>query len=272
MQPIVVGLDGSPSSAEALRWALGAASSSRAELLLVSVVPAGADAQAIEVAMLREWAGEVEASGVPFRTEVVEGVAGPILTAVAAGVGDCLVVVGQGHDEWFPALHLGSASHYLAQHVDRPLCVVPSGHSLFDPFHIVVGLDGSAGSMAAAQWAADLAVRSGGKATAIYAWQRSGTRMTNVVGGPDTWVDADRACRSWAGGLDAAGILTEARAVEGEPSKVLAAAVATAAAGLVVLGTRAGVRRRDVRLGRVALRILGLGEVPVVLVPASPGA
>jgi len=272
MQPIVVGLDGSPSSADALRWALGAASSNRAELLLVSVVPEGADAQAVEVAMLRVWAGEVQASGVPFRTEVVEGVAGPALTAVAAGVGDCLVVVGQGHARWFPSLHLGSASHYLAHHVDRPLCVVPSGHSLFDPSHILVGLDGSDGSMAAAQWAADLARRSGGKATAIYAWQHSATRMTNVVVGPDTWIDADRACRAWSGGLDAAGVLTEARAVEGEAVKVLAAAAASVCAGLVVLGTRAGVRRREVRLGSVALRVLGLGEVPVVLVPPSPGA
>jgi len=269
MQPIVVGLDGSPSSADALRWALGAASVGGAELLLVSVVPDGADAQAIELAMLREWAGQVQASGVPFRTEVVEGAPGPALTAVSAGIGDCLVVVGQGHDRWFPALHLGSASHYLAHHVDRPLCVVPRGHASFDPSHIVVGLDGSPGSMAAAQWAADLAARSGGKATTVYAWKHSTPKMTNVDTGPDTGVDADLACRTWASGLDEAGILTEARAVEGELVNVLAATVAAVGAGLVVLGTGSGVRP-GVRLGSVALRVLGLGDVPVVLVPPSP--
>jgi len=270
MQSVVVGVDGSPSSADALRWALGAAVQCHAELLLVSVVPDGADAEAIEVAMLREWGAEVQAKRVPFRTEVVEGVPGPALTAVAAGVGDCLVVVGQGHDLWFPALHLGSASHYLAHHVDRPLCVVPTGHATFDPSHIIVGLDGSPGSLAAARWAGDFAMMSGSKVTAAYAWEHSGSRMSNVISGPGTADEAEGCCREWAGRLGETALLAGTRAVQGEPVEALAATAAELGAGLVVLGTHAGERRPGNRLGSVALRVVGLGQFPVALVPPPP--
>jgi len=270
MQPIVVGVDGSPSSADALRWALGVALSGQGELLLVSVVPDGADARAVELAILGEWGAEVEATRVPFRTEVVEGVPGPALAAVCAGVGDCLVVVGQGHDRWFPALHLGSASHYLAHHVNRPLCVVPAGHATFDPTHIVVGLDGSAGSVAAARWAGEFATLSGGKVTAAYAWQHSATRMSNLVRGPDNQAEADRCCTRWARGVDDAGMLVEARAIEGDPVRVLAATAVELGAGLLVLGTRSGEGQLGNRLGSVSLRVLGLGDLPVVLVPPAP--
>ncbi|MFI5041198.1 MAG: universal stress protein [Acidimicrobiales bacterium] len=271
MEPIVVGLDGSDSSKEALRWAVGAASAHGVELLLVSVVPQGTDHEAVEEEMLRVWSTEAPGSGTVVRTEVVEGSAGPVLTGLAAGVGECLVVIGRGHGGWFPALHLGSASHYLVHHVDRPICVVPAGQADYNAAHVVLGLDGSDGSIAAAAWTQRLAAATGAKLTGVYAWEHSSTRMSNVAVGPDSQEDAEQACAGWADGLNATGVLAETKAVMGEPSEVLAAAVADAEAGLLVLGKRAERRRSGPRLGCVSPRLLHRGALPLGLVPPPRG-
>jgi len=264
---VVVGLDGSTGSLAALRWAAGAADALGEELLAVSVVSGGTDSSAVETEMRRAVPREAGAFAGPFRTEVIEGTAGPALAGVAAGLADCLVVVGRGHGGWFPALHLGSASHHLVHRINRAICVVPPGSGRFDPNHVVIGLDGTDGSRAAAEWLRLLARATGSKVTAVYAWEHSATRMSNVARGPDTQEEADEACAGWATALGADGVLAGTRAVRGEPSEVLAAAAAEAHAGLLVLGKRAERRPGEIRLGGVPLRLLQRGALPILLVP-----
>ncbi len=263
---IVVGVDGSTSAEHAVSWATGAAPALQADLLLVTVVAPGADAEACERRLLGEWSQTVQAAKVAFRTEVLFGDPRLELLDAAAHANAPLVVIGGGHDRWYPALHLGSTSHYLAQHTDRPVAVVPE-HDGFDAHHLVVGLDGSDGGAAAARWAAWVAGSAGGDVTAVHAWQRSPRRVCRATRGPDSEDEATRLCLEWSRELAACGALAEATAIEAEPVEALLKAVAASGAGMLVLGTRGAGGFLSLRLGSVALRALQGTHVPVVLVP-----
>jgi len=263
---IVVGVDGSTSAAHAVAWATGAAPALGAELLLVTVAAPGADAVACEHRLLGEWSQTAQQAHVAFRTEVLFGDPRLELLDVAAHVDAPLVVIGGSHERWFPALHLGSTSHYLAQHTDRAVAVVPE-HDGFDAGHLVVGLDGSDGGAAAARWAGWVAASTGGDVTAVHAWQRSPLRVCRATGGAGSDDEAAQLCRQWSQDLAASGVLANAVAIEAEPVEALLKAVASTGAGMLVLGTRGAGGFLSLRLGSVALRALQGTHVPVVLVP-----
>jgi nucleotide-binding universal stress UspA family protein len=263
---IVVGVDGSRSADNAVAWAAGAARALGAELLLVTVVAPGADAEACERHLLAEWSHAAQEARAPFRTEVLVGDPRLELSEVAAHAGAPLVVVGAGHERWFPALHLGSTSHYLAQHSDRSVAIVPELHT-FDAGHMVVGVDGSEGSAAATRWAAWMAQGAGGDVTAVHAWQRSPARVSGATGGANSAEDAARMCRAWSTELDAAGVLAGSVAMESAAVEALLKTVAEVGAGVLVLGTRGAGGFLSLRLGSVALHVLQEAHVPTVLVP-----
>lgn len=260
---IIVGADGSRSSANAVTWAVGAAQAWGAELLFVSVIAPGADATQCERRLLTTWSAAAQRATVPFRTEVLTGDPHRTLLDLGVETGAALTVVGAGRQRWFPALHLGSTSHGLAQHTDRPVAVV-TGDVAFDGSHLVVGVDGSEGAAAACRWAAWAAGATAGDVTAVYAWQRAPSR---VAVGVNRQATADDACAAWTKELEAAHVLAAAAAVEAEPVDALLTAVAEAEAGMLVLGTRGEGAFHSLRLGSVALRALQRTPVPVVLVP-----
>ena len=266
MGPIVVGVDGSAGSAAAVGWAAGCAQASGSDLLLVSVVAHECDAADTEVLLEGEWAQPASRAGCPTDARVVVGDPRLALPEVASDVRAMLLVVGTGSERWFPALHLGSTSHYLAHHTDRPLAVIPAGQDRYDASHIVVGVDGSAGSAAAVGWSNRLALVSGGKATAVLAWAASPARLAGAST-VNSQEEADDACRRGAGLLEASGVLLGCRVRAGDPVAVLASAVDEEGAAILVLGTRGHGGFLDLRLGSVALRLLQGAAVPTVLVP-----
>jgi len=266
---ILVGTDGSRSAESAVSWAVGAAGAIGAELVLVCVSPPGSDLGETERLLLGDWSRTALEAAVPFRTEVVVGDPRLQLLEFAATAEAALVVVGAGHERWFPALHLGSTSHYLAHHLDRPIAVVPYGHASFDAANVVLGVDGSPGSAAASRWALWMASAVGGDITAVYAWQRSAARMHNVDKGVDSAAEADLACRAWTEELRAAGVLAGFRAIEAEPVDALINAVTDVGARMVVLGTRGSGGFMDLQLGSVPLRSLQAARAPIVLVPPA---
>jgi nucleotide-binding universal stress UspA family protein len=135
---IVVGVDGSACSKEALRWALGEARLRGANVRAVRawqfpplltagpyVPPVDFDVasqlrdaarESVEAAV-REVAGET-----PVETEVVEGPAARVLLREAEDA-ELLVVGSRGHGG-FAGLLLGSTSHQCAQHARCPVVVV----------------------------------------------------------------------------------------------------------------------------------------------------
>lgn len=139
MGKIVVGVDGSPGSIAALRWAHAEAGLRGAELEAVSVwqypmmttMPVyGAMPDLTDLSkrteehlldVLRE-AGIGSTPEVPVTISVAEGTAASALTAAAAGA-ELLVVGSRGHGG-FAGLLLGSVSHQCTMHAPCPVVVV----------------------------------------------------------------------------------------------------------------------------------------------------
>ena len=136
---IVVGVDGSDASAAALRWAIRLAKAVGARVIAVYAVdvpsyfpePYGVPVQydtdwraAIRADFENRWCKPLKAAGVRYRTVMEDGRA----ASVVAGVGDReradMLVVGRRGRGGVAELLLGSTSHELVLHSQRPVLVI----------------------------------------------------------------------------------------------------------------------------------------------------
>lgn len=139
MGTIVVGVDGSGESKEALRWALEEARLRGAAVRAVYawrdpyvLTPGFGLPEDFEFDALRERAVETldavvaevvgKSSDVPVEAVIAEGSAGSVLVDAAEGA-DLLVVGSRGHGG-FVGLLLGSVSHQCVQHASCPVLIV----------------------------------------------------------------------------------------------------------------------------------------------------
>jgi len=136
---IVVGVDGSPSSLKALRWAIRQAELAGAEVEAVTAwayptgygwAPLGdgavdfaGDAGKILAEALAEVSGI--APDVVIRPEVVEGHAAEVLVRASKGA-DLLAVGSRGHGG-FTGMLLGSVSQHCVHHAACPVLVLRDG-------------------------------------------------------------------------------------------------------------------------------------------------
>ena len=144
-RPIVVGVDGSPSSLRALRWAAGQARLVDAPVEAVIAwqdpaiygmgfgwAPVSFDSDSVAAAAERVLADSVaqvtgeQAAGspVPVVPRVVQGPAAQVLLDAARGA-RLLVVGSRGHGTLAGVL-LGSVSQHCVQHAPCPVLVVPA--------------------------------------------------------------------------------------------------------------------------------------------------
>jgi nucleotide-binding universal stress UspA family protein len=132
---IFVGVDGSPSSIEALRWAKRIGDGIGAEITAVTTweypssyglgaVPTDwrpdDDAAAQLAEALRLAFGSPQPAGVT--SQIIEGHAAAVLVEISAGA-EMLVVGSRGHGG-FVGLLLGSVSAYCAEHASCPVVVL----------------------------------------------------------------------------------------------------------------------------------------------------
>ena len=130
---VVVGVDGSTGSRDAVRWAAEYARLTGAELRAVSSwrwpnyitrIPPGIDLEADTRRTLEEVVAEVRADfpEVPVGDRVIEGPGGPALLSQAADAS--LLVVGARGRAAYPGMLLGSVAEYCVRNGPCPVVVV----------------------------------------------------------------------------------------------------------------------------------------------------
>jgi nucleotide-binding universal stress UspA family protein len=141
---IVVGIDGSEHSLRAVEWCAAYAGALGAEVVAVhaldipvTVAPASMsfpipvplisaeDREDLRDLATREWCAPLEKAAVPFRVLVTDGDPPLVLLQAAKEEDADLVVTGKRGRGGFAELILGSTSHVLSHHLDRPLVIVP---------------------------------------------------------------------------------------------------------------------------------------------------
>lgn len=254
---IVVGVDGSDASRNAMAWASDVCAGTGARLAMVHAVqPPSAEVDPERIARLRAsardqldgaWAGPARARGVQVERRVVDASPRQALVAEARDHHPDLVVVGRG------GTGPGSVASDLAHELTVPLVLVGAYES--DTGRpVVVGDDGSDAVGAAEQLAAELADALGSRLVPVHA--SSGEDEVPADGaGEGSRSDAD------GPGARRPSVIVDRPAAEGLDE----VADETGAACLVV-GTRSHGLLADLRLGRVASRLIDDARVPLVIV------
>ncbi|CAM3634928.1 universal stress protein [Smaragdicoccus niigatensis] len=189
-KPIVVGVDQTPSSEAAVRWAAADAARHGVGLLLVNMLPTadiygpGLSFPPIDFRLARSEAQDLLQSatklaqesaadfgGVEVTTKVLSG---PATGALITQSKDArLVVVGSRGLSAFGRGLLGSVSSALPQHAHCPVAVVherPERDDVPVKGRVVVGVDGTPNSVPAIEIAFDEASTRGADLVAVYAW------------------------------------------------------------------------------------------------------
>jgi nucleotide-binding universal stress UspA family protein len=281
---VIVGVDGSKESRSALRFAATMASNIGAKLRVAmawehpkgAALPTGpavlaskdtGDAEA--AARLREVIGEELGDGTDDAEPVVlRGRPSHSLMRFASEVPGGVIVVGSRGRGGFTEMVLGSTCRALL-HDDRvPVIVVhPSDADLVNRVdHIVVGADGSPGSLIAAGWAGALAVRLGAEVIAVYALG-SATEEWLV---PDIAAGTDETQElldgPWIEPITAAGASCTTVLAHEDPREAILRVARETGAGLVVMGRSSGRGFSRWAIGNVAESVVRHAEIPVAVV------
>ena len=257
MADIIVGVDGSPSAAAALRWAVAEAALRDARVTAVfawgyvppghagdgSSFEGGYDTPGAEAALARAVEGAVgpeAAAGIVHRAPF----ALPADALLAAADQADLLVIGARGVGGLKGLILGSVCLDVLHRVTRPLAVVPHRADVHVPSgRVVVGIDDSEGARRALRWATDEARRRRARLDLVHAWHPSYVTASPVVGMPlgtapeedraravlDRVADADAGTRGSA-------VAVERLLVRGTPAH--AVLEASRGADVLVLGSR----------------------------------
>ncbi|HKE75895.1 MAG TPA: universal stress protein [Acidimicrobiales bacterium] len=282
MTEIVVGVDGSPHSLDALRWAQREAALRRGRLVALfawGFVPPGhaggghtfdagygpEEADRLLAASIDAALGD--GAGVVRRT-VCEPPARALLDAAA---GTDLLVVGARGVGGFRGLLLGSVSGQCLHHAPVPLAIVrsPGGGAIpKERGRILVGADASASARRALDWAVAEAARRGSALDVVRAWDIAYPAVAPAGGYPVEWAALEEDAQDLVDKLLAdrglAGRAT-GRAVQGSAAGTLVRAAA--GADLVVMGTRGHGGFAGLLLGSVAHHLAHHAPCTVVVVP-----
>lgn len=138
---IIVGVDGSLQSARALEWCVRYAPQLEAEVVVVFSMeipvlaassfvalpppPVEPDRDEVRTVVEAEWCAPLVDAKVPFRVVLMDGPAAAAIISLAEHEAADLVVVGRRGRGGFAELLLGSTTHHLSHHLNRPLVIVP---------------------------------------------------------------------------------------------------------------------------------------------------
>ncbi|MFR9805488.1 universal stress protein [Pseudonocardia sp. RS010] len=271
---VVVGVDGTPASRSALRWALDRADRRGGAVLAVTVAdtpppPVGAGGAAalppqdLTAAAAAELEGMVteEAAGrsAPVRTRVLTG--DPVTGLAEQARSARLLVLGNRGGERLGGV-VGSVGRSCGRQVDCPTARVPADGGRGAEPVLVVGMEGTEHSRAALRWA----VGEAGPAERVEAVAVQYEPFPHGGGqaDPDFEEDAHRAVAGALEGVPAPATV-DVVALRGAPSEVLLARAVDRQA--LVLGNAQRPALGDAVVGSVMGPCLRHAVGPVVLVP-----
>ena len=138
---IVVGVDGSDGSDRAVAWCADHAGALDAKVTAVYALEVPVHAWRLDVhaapvyseddrarileTLRDKWCKRLTDANVSFEAKVVDGYPATVIIEVAYREKADLVVTGRRGLGGFKAMLLGSTSHHLAHHLDRPIVIVP---------------------------------------------------------------------------------------------------------------------------------------------------
>jgi nucleotide-binding universal stress UspA family protein len=263
MKRILVGHDGSDPASNALGWACALAKPLGAEIVVVAAGPEDMH----DAATRDDWARPAAEQGVPYRILGWRGESGlALLHAADDEEADLLVV---GHRAHGPVLGIGSTAMFVAHFAERPFALVPAEALAEKPQRLVVGLNGSDGSLAAAEWVGQIAPVLGVDVLAAFVqWPV-----------PDTFREHTRAIwsgeeleQNWTAPIHTIGDDLDTTIIEADDpaAGLLGIADTDDTLDAIVIGTRRLGGLRPMRLGGITLNLLHRTvDVPVVVVPRA---
>jgi nucleotide-binding universal stress UspA family protein len=291
--PVVVGYDSSEHSRRPLRWAAEEARRRGCRLVVVYVVDDGGMAAWTPNGMAGWWPDVavehartvLDAAAVELRrlfptVEVCTRarVGSPARELLDEARDACVLVVGTRGRWEMAAFCLGSVAHAVTAQAACPVVVVRGEPELPGPNRpVVVGVDGSAGSMAALHFAAATAESSRASLVVVSAWDT--TRLDPWLSYSGTASEAQ--IRRWARGfaeraLETAvselqlrhpGVAFRTRLEGGRAAQVLSTVGMGAA--LLVLGTRGAGALSCLVLGSTSHAVIRSAPCPVAVVPPA---
>ncbi len=290
---VVVGYDGSEHSSIAVEWAATEALSRGVSLTLVAATtiplegmrfggsvlsPDAIDdlLERLRVATQERADGSRAAyPGLDIQVRVALG--SPASVLVEASANADMVVVGSRGMGGFRGLLVGSVGVQVASSAACPVVVVrqaPSGSAKT----IVVGVDGSQLSLAALDFAFDMADRRGWSVRAVHAWEVPAYDVLAAPSGPPPFDVAEFEAterRAFAESLAGQrerhpGVTVEEVIAKGPSARAILDASDDAA--LIVLGTRGRGEFLGALLGSVSQGVLHRAKVPVAVIGPQEGA
>jgi nucleotide-binding universal stress UspA family protein len=275
MKRMLVGIDGSSDARAALTWSADLARRGSFELSAARVfVPTQAElSPAINLELHDQQEAELEQLCLTLPSEVEIGScellngdpAAELLWAATRTDTDLLVVGGRGAGG-FTHLRIGSVADHLLHRTTVPLAIVPRSAATTTE-HIILGVDGSPGSLSAVHWVSELTYAINVDVTAVcaidahIAWPRNdepnGRRRhpTEVIEG---WLAPIMdACPS-------VGIVVEH---DTHPVSALLNSLDCHPDVVAVVGARGLGGFRGQRLGGVPLQLMHHAEAAVIIVP-----
>lgn len=284
---IVVGVDGSSASRDALRWAIEEARiwdgaveavhvwSYPVMTYMPGIVPPPtfaredleAEARHVLDTTVDALTGDV-APGLPLERVVVEGSAAKLLIERSRQA-DMLVVGHRGYGG-FTGLLLGSVAEQCAVHagcpsvITRPMEQAPGPGR---PTRVVVGVDGSEPGRRALHWAAEEAQRRGADLEVVHAWHPPIQPLGLVLPAEDRGSSEANGKAVLDAAMSAVGTrptVVEPLLIEGLAARSLLQV--SAGAGLLVVGSRGRGGFAGLLLGSVSSQVLHHARCPLVLV------
>jgi nucleotide-binding universal stress UspA family protein len=279
---LLVGFDGSPSSANALGQAIGLARTERSWIKVISVAPSNnGDLDLTGVKNLREaFRGPAERAlaqaariasdeRASVMTALEEGEPHERIVAVAESENCNLIIMGRHGKNRIEKALLGSVTSRVIGHTTKDVMVVPHDAAI-DWRNILLCTDGSGYSEAAARHAMEFAKAYGGRLNTVSVVDITDELFAEAPGLFDKLIEKHKGILERVKKeAERAGVDAEFRLKEGEPAQKILEEASEQKAGVIFMGSHGRTGLLRLLMGSTTEKVVGYAPCPVIVV--KPG-